>query len=93
MFVLQNQDKIERVEAQIKDLQRRKSNTVDFNQIRDLSKKIQQAEIRLQQLKLERTKLESEALKGKQKDFEELNKKLEFKSRQELIAIAKFRIV
>jgi len=92
-YVLQNQDKIERVEAQIKDLQRRKSNTVDFNQIRDLSKKIQQAEIRLQQLKLERTKLESEALKDKQKDFEELNKKLEFKSRQELIAIAKFRIV
>ena len=92
-YVLQNQDKIEKVEVQIKDLQRKKSNTVNFDQIRELSRRIQQAEIRLQRSKLERTKLESEALKGKQKDFEELNKKLEFKSRQELIAIAKFRIV
>ena len=92
-YVLQNQDKIDKIEKEIKDLQRRKSNTVDFNQIRELSKKIQLAEIRLQKLKLERTKLESQSLEGKQKDFEELNKKLEFKNRQELLAIAQFQII
>ena len=92
-YVLQNQDKIEKVEKEIKDLQRRRSNTIDFNQIRKLSKKIQQSEIRLQRLKLERTKLESKALGKKEKEFKELNSKLEFKKYQELLAIAKFKIV
>jgi hypothetical protein len=92
-FTLQNQDKIEKVENEIKDLRRRKENTVDFAQIRELSRKIQQAELMLQKLKLDRTKLEAQALEGKQKDFDILNEKLELKKREELLAVAKFKII
>lgn len=90
---LKNQDSIDKVEKEIKDLKRKKSSTIDFEQIRELSQKIQKAEIRLQKLKLEKTKDETKALDGKQKDFEELNRKLELRKREELLAVAKFTII
>lgn len=90
---LKNQDKIDKVEKEIKELKRKKSSTIDFEQIREFAQKIQKAEIRLQKLKIERTKIETEALDGKQKDFDELNRKLEMEKREELLAVAKFTII
>lgn len=90
---LQSQDKIEKLEAEIADLKRKKSNTVDFTHLRELAQKIQRTELKLQQLKMERLQLEADALKGKQNDFEELNRKLNLTKREELLAIASFTIV
>jgi len=90
---LQNQDKIEKLEQEIKELKRKKSNTIDFGHLRELAQKIQQTEIRLQRLKIERVKIEAEALKGKEKDFRWLNKKLKLNKKEELLAVAKFKII
>jgi hypothetical protein len=81
------------VEKEIKELRRKKTSTIDFEHIRELAQKIQKAEIRLQKFKLEKTKDETKALEGKQKDFDELNRKLELQKREELLAVAKFTIV
>ena len=78
---LQNQDKLEKLDAEITDLKRKKSNTVDFSHLRELAQKIQRSELKLQQLKMERLQLEADALKGKQNDFEELNRKLNLTKR------------
>ena len=90
---LENQDKIKKLEEEIKELKRKKSNTIVFENLRRLSQKIQRSEIRLQRLKIKKIKLETNALKGKEKDFKELNKKLELSKREELLAVAKFKII
>lgn len=90
---LKNQDKIDKVEKEIKELKRKKASTIDFENIREFAQKIQKAEIRLQKLKLDRTKIETQSLNGKQRDFDELNRKLELQKREELMAVAKFHII
>ena len=90
---LKNQDQIEKLEREIKELKRKKSNTIAFEHLRELAQKIQRAEIRLQRLKVEKIKLETNALEEKEKDFKDLNKKLELNKREELLAVAKFKII
>ncbi len=90
---LSTKDKIEKTEPEIKDLIRKKYNTIDFDHKRQLSQKIQKAEIKLQRLKIKQTQEEAEALRGKQKDIRELNKKLKPDMTEELIAITKFMLV
>ena len=90
---LKTKDDLEKVENEIKELKRKKYNTIDFNHKRELSQKIQKAEIKLQRLKIKQTQEETQALEGKQKDIEILNKKLKLDITEELIAVTKFKLV
>lgn len=90
---VQTKDKIEKLEKGIRDLKRKRQNTIDFDKKRKLAQKIQKTEISLQRLKIQQTKIEAEALENKQKDIDELNEKLKLDITEKLIAVTKFMFV
>ena len=90
---LQTTDKIQKVEEEIKDLKRKRQNTIDFGEKRKLAQKIQKSEIKLHRLKIKQNEIETDALEGKQKDINELNKKLKLEFKEKLIAVTKFKLI
>ena len=90
---LKTKDKIEKLVKEIKDLKRKRQNTIDFGKKRKFAQKVQKREMSLQRLKIQQTKIESEALREKGKDIDELNEKLKLNIEEELIAVTKFRLV
>jgi len=92
-YSLRVDDRIKMLEEEKQDLNRRRDNSADLSERRDLQKKIQEVELRLDRLRLEQIKLKQEANELKQKDYEELEKRFELKTEEELIAVTLFKVI
>ncbi len=92
-YSLRVDDRIKKAEEEKENLNRRRDNSADLAERRELHKKIQDIELRLDRLRLEQIKLKQEANQLKRKDYQELEKKFELKTEEELIAVTLFRLV
>jgi len=92
-YSLRVDDRIEKAEEEKENLNRRRDNSADLAERRELHKEIQEIELRLDRLRLEQIKLKQEANQLKRKDYEELEKKFELKTEEELIAVTLFMVV
>lgn len=92
-YSLRVDDRIKKSEEEKEELNRRRDNSADLAERRELHKKIQEVELRLDRLRLEQIKLKQEANELKQKDYKELDKKFELKSEEELIAVTLFKVI
>lgn len=92
-YSLRVDDRIEKAEVEKENLNRRRDNSANLAERRELHKKIQEIELRLDRLRLEQIKLKQEANQLKRKDYEELEKKFELKTEEELIAVTLFKVV
>ena len=91
-YALQIEDKIKKLETDRIDLNRRRDNSADLEERRELQKKIQNITISLDRLQIEQLKLKQEASKLRQKELEELWEKLKPRISEELIAVTHFQI-
>jgi hypothetical protein len=85
---LRTKDNIDRIKTEISQLRRRRDNSLDFNEKRELDQKIQKAELKLNQMNINLIKEEQEALVQKQKEVDVLNEKLQMNIEDKLIAVA-----
>jgi hypothetical protein len=92
-YSLRVDDRIKKLEEEKEELNQRRDNSADLAERRELHKKIQDTELRLDRLRLEQIKLKQEANQLKQKDYEEIEKKFDLKTEEELIAVTLFKIV
>lgn len=92
-YSLKVDDTIKKLEEEKEDLNRRRDNSADLTERRELHKKMQEIELRLDRLRLEQIKLKREANELKQKDYEELERKFELKTEEELIAVTLFKVI
>jgi hypothetical protein len=92
-YALRVEDKINKLEKELTELNRKRDNSADLSERRDLHKKIQKTELDIEKLRIEQIKLKEEAFTKKQKDLEGLDKKFEITSEEKLIAITHFRII
>ncbi len=92
-YALKVDDKINKLERELAELNRKRDNSADLAERRDLHKKIQKAELDIDKLRIEQIKLKEEALAKKQKDLEELDVKFEIKTDEKLIAVTHFKII
>jgi len=92
-YSLRVDDRIKKSEEEKEDLNRRRDNSVDLTERRELHIKVQGIELRLDRLHLEQIKLKQEANQLKQKDYEGLEKKFELKTEEELIAVTLFKVI
>lgn len=92
-YALKVEDRIAKLERELADLNRRRDNSADLTERRELHKRIQKIGLDLDKLRLEQIKLKEEALTKKQKEFEMLESKFELSTEERLIAITHFRIM
>jgi ERCC4-related helicase len=92
-YSLRVDDRIKKAEEEREDLNRRRDNSADLAERRELHRKIQEIELRLDRLRLDQIKLKQEANQLKQKDYEELEKKFELKTEEEMIAVTLFKVI
>ena len=92
-YSLRVDDRIRKLEEEKEDLNRKRDNSADLTERRELHKKIQDIELRLDRFRLEQIKLKQEANELKQKDYEELDRKFKLKSEEELIAVTLFKVI
>jgi len=92
-YSLRVDDRIRKLEDEKEEFNRRRDNSADLAERRELHRKIQDSELRLDRLRLEQIKLKQEANQLKQKDYEQLDKKFELKTEEELIAVTLFKLV
>lgn len=92
-YALKVEDKINKLEKELGELNRKRDNSADLAERRNLHKKIQKLELDVEKLRIEQIKLKEEAFTRKQKDLEELDAKFEISTKEELIAITHFRII
>lgn len=91
-YSLRVDDKIVKMEKEMSELNRKRDNSADLAERRDLHKKIQKLGLDIDKLRIEQIKLKEEAFLKKQKDLEELDVKFEMTAEEKLIAITHFRI-
>jgi ERCC4-related helicase len=92
-YALKVDDKINKLEKELAELNRKRDNSADLAERRDLHKKIQKAELDIDKLRIEQIKLKEEAFTKKQKDLEGLDVKFGIKTEEKLIAVTHFRII
>ncbi|MFH1825074.1 MAG: SNF2-related protein [Candidatus Firestonebacteria bacterium] len=91
-YSLRVDDQIKKAEEEKDELNRKRESSADLSERRELHKKIQDLTLKIDKLQVEQIQLKKEANKLKQKDYEDINKKLELTSEEELIAVTLFKI-
>ncbi len=91
-YSLRVDDRIVKLEDEKIELNRRRDNSVDYEQRRQLHRRIQEIELTLDRLRVEQIKLKQESNQLKRKEYEELEKKFQLKTEEGLIAVTKFKI-
>ncbi len=91
-YALKVEDKIAKLERELADLNRRRDNSADLAERRELHKKIQKIDMDIEKLRIEQIKLKEEGFKKKQEELERLEKRFELSTEERLIAITHFRI-
>ncbi|OGL47173.1 MAG: hypothetical protein A2W05_09110 [Candidatus Schekmanbacteria bacterium RBG_16_38_10] len=92
-YALKVEDKINKLEKELAELNRRRDNSADLRERREFQKRIQKIDLDMDKLRLEQIKLKEEAFVKKQKELAELELRFEFSTEEKLIAITHFRIV
>lgn len=92
-YSLKVDDKIAKLEKELSEFNRKRDNSADLAERRDLHKKIQKLGLDIEKLRIEQIKLKEEAFTKKQKDLEELEIKFEIATEEKMIAITHFRII
>jgi len=91
-YALRIDNKIQKKEEEKTDLNRRRDNSADMEERRDLMKKIQDIEISLGRLRIEQLKLKQEAEIEREKELKNLFEKLELAVNEEMIAVTHFML-
>jgi hypothetical protein len=92
-YAIRVEDRLGKLEKELVELNRKRDNSADLAERRDLHKKIRKLELDIEKLRIEQIKLKEEAFIKKQKDLEELDVKFEMTAEEKLIAITHFSIV
>lgn len=92
-YALKVDDKINKLEKELAELNRKRDNSTDLAERRELHKKIRKAGLDIEKLRIEQIKLKEEAFAKKQTDLEELDIKFEMTTEEKLIAVTHFKIV
>ena len=88
----EEQDEIEKLKHELDELKRKKNNTIDFDEKRKYSEKLQKKENKLKDLKIEKAKNEADYLDMKRQDLDKLNNDLDLNVDDKLIAVTRFII-
>jgi len=91
-YALRTDNKISKKEQEKTDLNRRRDNSADMEERRDLMKKIQNIEISLGRLRIEQLKLKQEAETAREQELKGLFGKLEIEINEEMIAVTHFTL-
>lgn len=91
-YALRVEDKIKKLEDEKLEVNRKRDNSADMEERRKYAKRLQDISIAMGKLQLEQVKLRQEAEMKRQKELEELNKKLEPAIVEELVAVTHFEI-
>lgn len=86
-YALKVENKIQKKEKEKVELNRRRDNSADMEERRNLLKRIQNIEISLGRFRIKQLKLRQEAEKEREKELKDLFNKLELKINEEMIAI------
>lgn len=89
-YALRTDNKIKKKEQEKTDLNRRRDNSADMEERRELMKKIQNIEISLGRLRIEQLKLKQEGEAAREKELKTLFDKLELDIDEEMIAVTHF---
>lgn len=92
-YALRVEDRMKKLEEEKAEANRKRDNSADLEERRTLQKRARDIDIALGKLRLEQLKLRQEAESLKQKELEDLDKKLDLKIDDELIAVTHFEIV
>lgn len=92
-YALRVEDRIEKLERELSEINRRRDNSADLTERREMHKRIQKIDLDIEKLRLEQIKLREEAFTLKQKELEALEARFELSTEERLIAITHFRIV
>ncbi len=92
-YALKVEDKIAKLEKELTASDRKRDNSADLRERRDLHKRIQKLGLDIEKLRIEQIKLKEEAFTKKQKDFDKLDAKFELATKEKLIAITHFKII
>lgn len=91
-YALRVEDKMKKLEDEKVEVNRKRDNSADMEERRKYAKRLQDISIAMGKLQLEQVKLRQEAEAKRQKELEELNKKLEPAIAEELVAVTHFVI-
>ena len=91
-YALRVEDRMRKLEEEKTEVNRRRDNSADLEDRRKLQKRIQDITITMDRLQIEQLKLRQEAAELRQKELEDLWKKLEPTINEELIAVTHFKI-
>lgn len=89
-YALRIDNRIDKKGQEKVELNRRRDNSADMEERRDLMKKIQDIEISLGRLRIEQLKLKQEAEMAREKELKDLFDKLELDISEEMIAVTHF---
>jgi SNF2 family DNA or RNA helicase len=91
-YALRVEDKMKKLEDEKAEVNRKRDNSADMEERRKYAKRLQDISIAMGKLQLEQVKLRQEAEAKRQKELEELNKKIDPAIAEELIAVTHFEI-
>lgn len=91
-YALRIEERMKRLEEEKSDANRRRDNSADLEERRKLQKRARDIDIALDKLGIEQLKMKQEASRLKQKELEGLDKKLDLKIEEEMIAVTHFEI-
>lgn len=91
-YALKVEDRIAKLEKELAELNRRRDNSADLTERRDIHKNIQKIDMNIDKLRLEQIKLKEDGFKKKQVELEALELRFDLTSEERLIAITHFRI-
>lgn len=93
VYSLQVEDKLQKLENEKNEVNRKRDNSADLEERRKLQKRLQEIAVLTDRLQIEQLKLKQEASELRKKELDELWKKLEPAINEELVAITHFKII
>lgn len=91
-YALRVEDRIDKLGKELAELSRRRDNSADLTERREMHKRIQKIDMDIEKLRIEQIKLKEEGFKKKQEELERLETRFELSTEERLIAITHFRI-
>lgn len=92
-YALKTEDKIEKLLQEKKELTKKHENSSDMDQRIKLKKELQNIQVRIDKLELEKADFKKEAAQKREQELNSLWSRLELKTEDKLIAITHFNIV
>jgi len=91
-YALRVEERMKKLEEEKSDANRKRDNSADLEERRKLQKRARDIDIALGKLRLEQLRLRQEAETSRQKELEGLDKKLDLRIEEEMIAVTYFEI-